>query len=260
MTAPIRLVIDPPLAELVLDRPERRNALSIAMWAAIPELVADAVAAPEVKVLLVHGGDAGAFAAGADISEFGTMYATPEAAAASGRTIADALMAVERCAKPVIAVIDGACVGGGVSLAMACDLRIASPGARFGVTPARLGLVYPGGDTRRLLAAIGASATKRLLFTGEIVDAGAARDLGLIDQVAEAPSALAAARSLACSIAGVSQWSTRAIKQMIAGLEAGWAEDGSEAQALFLEGFANPDFEEGHRAFLDKRPPRFTVE
>lgn len=260
MSDPIRLVISPPFAEIVLERPERRNALSIAMWDAIAGLVEQAVRASEAKVVLLHGGGTGAFAAGADISEFATIYATRESAAASGRTIAQALEAIERCPKPVIAAIDGPCVGGGVSLAMAADLRIASRTASFGVTPARLGLVYPASDTRRLLQVIGPSATKRLLMTGAIIDAAAAHDLGLVDQLADEPSALPAARTLGREISAVSQWSTRAIKQMIAGLQGGWAEDGPEAEALFLDGFEHEDFQEGHRAFLEKRPARFSFE
>lgn len=258
MTDKIRLDIAAPFAELVLNVPEKRNALSVEMWRAIPALVAQVEADAEVKLLLIHGGDAGAFAAGADISEFETIYATPETAAASGATIASALNAVEACTKPVIAAIDGACVGGGVSLAMAADLRVASEGAKFGVTPGKLGLVYPAGDTRRLLAAIGPAATKDILFTGRIFTADEAYRLRLIDRLAPRSEALDAARSFGEEIAAISQWSTRAIKAMIAGIQSGWSDDDAAANALFLEGFANEDFQEGHRAFLAKRPATFT--
>ncbi|MBY9066947.1 enoyl-CoA hydratase/isomerase family protein [Hyphomonas sp. WL0036] len=258
MSQPIRLDIAAPLAEIVLNKPERRNALSVEMWAAIPALVAQANADPNVKLILIHGGDAGAFAAGADISEFETIYATEESAKASGQRIADALDAIENSAKPVIAAIEGACVGGGVSLAMAADLRVAGAGAKFGVTPGKLGLVYPAGDTRRLLAAIGPGATKDILFTGRIFAAEEAKSLGLIDRLVDAGSALEAARAWASDIAAISQWSVRATKQMIRGLQNGWAEETPEAQSLFLNGFSNEDFQEGYRAFLDKRPARFT--
>lgn len=258
MTPSIRLDIEAPFAELVLNKPEKRNALSVDMWAAIPELIAQADAAEQVKIVIIHGGDAGAFAAGADISEFETIYATAESAAASGDTIARALNAVEACKKPVVAAIDGACVGGGVSLAMAADLRVASAKSKFGVTPGKLGLVYPAGDTRRLLAAVGPSATKDILFTGRIFSAEEAKSMGLIDRLSDTETALDAARTLASDIAAISQWSTRATKKMIAGLESGWTEANPEAQALFLAGFSNEDFEEGYRAFLQKRPAGFT--
>lgn len=258
MTLPIRLDIAAPLAEIVLNKPERRNALSVDMWAAIPGLVAEANANPEVKLILLHGGTAGAFAAGADISEFETIYATTDAARASAQHIADALNAIETSEKPVIAAIEGACVGGGVSLATAADLRIAGADAKFGVTPGKLGLVYPAGDTRRLLAAIGPGATKDILFTGRIFSAEEAKSIGLIDRLVAPGTALDAARAWAGEIAAVSQWSVRAIKRMIRGLQNGWTEETEDAQALFLHGFANEDFKEGYKAFLEKRAASFT--
>lgn len=258
MTLPIRLDIAAPFAEIVLNKPERRNALSVDMWAAIPALVAEANADPEVKIILIHGGTAGAFAAGADISEFETIYATAETAQSSGQRIADALNAIENSEKPVIAAIEGACVGGGISLAMAADLRVAGSSAKFGVTPGKLGLVYPAGDTRRLLEAIGPGATKDILFTGRIFQAEEAKTLGLIDRLVETGTALAAARAWAGEISAISQWSVRATKSMIRGLQNGWSDETQDAQSLFLDGFSNEDFQEGYRAFLDKRPAKFT--
>mgnify|MGYP001800501692 CR=1 FL=1 len=258
MTPAIRLDLNAPIAEIVLNKPEKRNALSLEMWAAIPGLVAEATADEATKVLLIHGGDAGAFAAGADISEFEETYATPQSAQASGETIAAALNAVEDCPKPTIAAIHGACVGGGVSLAMACDLRVASASSKFGVTPGKLGLVYPAGDTRRLLAAIGPGATKDILFTGRIFPAREAKEMKLIDRLAETGPALDAARIFANEIAGISQWSTRATKQMIKGLQSGWSDADPDASALFSQGFSNEDFKDGYKAFLEKRPPNFT--
>ena len=258
MTQTIRLDITPPFAEIVLNKPEKRNALSVDMWAQIPQLVAEATNHPEVKVLIIHGGDAGAFAAGADISEFEEIYATRESAKASGDTIAAALDAVEACPKPTLAAIDGACVGGGVSLAMACDLRVASEGSKFGVTPGKLGLVYPAGDTRRLLQAIGPSATKDILFTGRIFQADEAKTLRLIDRLAAKGNALEEARAFAAQIAAISQWSTRATKRMIKGLQGGWTDTDPGAVNLFLEGFSNEDFKDGYKAFLEKRSPNFT--
>lgn len=257
MTAAIRLDRAAPLAEIVLNKPEKRNALSVDMWAAIPGLVDQAVADPDTKVLLIHGGDAGAFAAGADISEFEQTYATKDSAKAAGDTIAAALHAVETCPKPTLAAIEGACVGGGVSLAMACDLRVASARSKFGVTPGKLGLVYPAGDTRRLLQAIGPGATKDILFTGRIFLADEAKEMKLIDRLVEDGDALEAARTFAQEIGAISQWSTRATKKMIAGLQSGWTDEAGEAADLFLEGFSNEDFQDGYKAFLEKRAPVF---
>lgn len=256
MTDPIRLDLTGEIAEIVLDQPARRNALTTAMWAALPGLVARANEAREVKVILLRG-EGGHFAAGADISEFDEAYGTREAARRSGRHVAGALAALETSPKPVIAAIDGACVGGGVSLALACDLRIAAPSARFAITPARLGIVYPPSDTRRLVEAIGAGQARRLLLTAAQVDAEEARAIGLIDLLSETDDVLTAARALASQIAANSQWSLRAIKAMIAGLASGWSETGEAAESLFLDGWEGEDFSEGRAAFLEKRKPDF---
>ncbi len=259
MTNSIRLDVNGSIAEIILNKPEKRNALSVDMWLAIPDLVQKAEANPDVKVIILHGGDAGAFAAGADISEFEETYKTEAAAQISANAISTALNTLENCIKPTITAIDGACVGGGVSLAMTTDLRIASIKSKFGVTPGKLGLVYPAGDTRRLLSAIGPGATKDILFTGRIFPASEAFTMKLIDRLAEETTALEAAKDLANQIGQVSQWSTRATKKMIRGLQLeGWTQDSDEAQQLFLQGFANEDFQDGFRAFLEKRPPNFT--
>jgi len=255
LTQTIRLEIAAPLAEIILDQPQRRNALSLEMWAALPARVAEANADPAVKVLLLHGGGAGVFAAGADISEFPVIYGTEDAARRTGQTIARALAALEDSPKPVIAAIEGPCIGGGVSLAAACDLRIAASGASFGVTPARLGLVYPPGDMLRLVRLVGPGATRRLLYTGRIFSSAEALAMGLVDEVVDVPAILRAARALGAEIAAQSQWSVRATKRMLRGFDAGFMPDSPEAEALFLEGFANPDFAEGVSAFLAKRRP-----
>lgn len=258
MTDSIRLDSSAPIAEIVIDHPEKRNALSVEMWASIPDLVDRAESDPKTKVLIIHGGRSGAFAAGADISEFKEVYATKETAKVSLETIAAALNAVEYCTKPTIAAIEGACVGGGVSLAMACDLRVADNQSKFGITPGKLGLAYPIGDTRRLLQAIGPGAAKDLLFTGRIVDADDARKMNLIDHLVASGTALESARTLAQEIASNSQWSIRAMKKVIQGLQSGWQDSDAEAADLILSGFFNEDFVEGYTAFLEKRSAKFT--
>jgi len=246
------------IAEIILNVPTRRNAVNAAMWALIPELMAEANASEDIRIILIHGGKTGHFAAGADISEFEDNYKNAANARATNEVISNALTSIERSPKPVIAAIEGACVGGGISLAMACDLRIGADSAKFGVTPGKLGLVYPVGDTRRLLQAIGPGATKDLLFTGRIFGTAEAYQMKLIDRHVSKGEALAAARDLASQIGSISQWSVRATKRMIAGLQSGWDDTSKEAEALFLNGFANEDFADGYRAFLEKRAPKFT--
>lgn len=255
----IYLDLDAPIAELILNKPERRNALSGDMWAAIPGLIDEANNDSRVRIIVLHGGDAGAFAAGADLSEFAETYATAESADKGNRTIADALYAIERSTKPVIAAIEGACMGGGVSLALACDLRIACTSSKFGIPPAKLGLVYPPADTRRLLNAVGPGAARDLLFTARVIEGNEAKEMGLIDRLVEDGTALAEARKVASDIASLSQWSVRAAKQMMLGLESGWADDDPDAVELLRDGFSNDDFRDGYKAFLEKRKPHFPI-
>lgn len=259
MNQTLRLETEPPVAEIILDQPQRRNALSLDMWARLPGLIATANDDARVKVILLHGGGTGVFAAGADISEFPEVYGTPDAARETGRTIGRALDALAASPKPVIAAIEGACVGGGVSLAVAADLRIATRTASFGITPAKLGLVYPPGDMARLVQLVGPGTAKRLLFTGRLFSCDEAAQMRLVDEVVDAPAILPAARALAAEIAGVSQWSVRATKRMMRGFDEGQGPDSADAEALFLEGFANPDFAEGVSAFLAKRRPDWKV-
>lgn len=252
----IHLSIDGPAARLTLDRPDKRNALSEAMWAAIPGLLAEAEAAG-VRVLVVTG-TGGHFAAGADISEFEEVYATPERAAAYSKTIAAALDGLAAFPVPVIARIEGACVGGGYALALACDLRFAAHGARFAITPGKLGLLYPFNDLKRLVDLAGISTAKDLLFTARIVEADEALALGLIDRL-EAPDALETrvADYVEMILSG-SPRSARATKAMLARIARGQAEDDEATRAMFLEAFSSADFDEGYRAFLEKRKPRFS--
>ena len=259
MPPKIRLELSAPIAEMILNKPEKRNALSSDMWAAIPGIVAEFERADDAKVMIIHGGDAGAFAAGADISEFAKIYETSETTMASRDNTEAALYALENCTKPVLAAIDGACVGGGVSLAMCADIRFASERSKFGVTPAKLGIVYPASHTRRLLDCLGESRTKDLLFSGRIFAAEEAARIGLVDHLISDGDALSAARDYAANICKNSQWSARATKKMIRGLQSGWSETGAEVAELTAEAFSNDDFAEGHKAFLEKRPAKFTL-
>lgn len=255
----IYLDVHAPIAELILNKPERRNALSGDMWAAIPRLIDEANKDQDVRVIVLHGGTAGAFAAGADLSEFAETYATTESADVGNGAIAKALYAIERSTKPVIAAIEGACMGGGVSLALACDLRIASTTSKFGIPPAKLGLVYPPADTRRLLNAVGPGAARDLLFTARVIEGQEAKQIGLIDRLVEDGTALQEAREVASDMASLSQWSVRAAKQMMLGLESGWADDDPNAVELLRDGFSNDDFRDGYKAFLEKRKPNFPI-
>ncbi|XBQ16651.1 MAG: enoyl-CoA hydratase-related protein [Oceanicaulis sp.] len=247
---------DGAAAHLVLNKPGKRNALSEAMWLAIPRLLAEAEADPAVRVLVVRGAG-GAFAAGADISEFEEVYATPERAEAYSAAIAAALDGLAAFPKPTLAAIDGPCVGGGCGLALACDLRFGAEGSKFGITPGKLGLVYTLNDTRRLIDAVGVSAAKDILFTGRILGADEARALRLIDRLVEPEALMTAVNGWVGMAAKASGRSAAVTKQIIARIVAGQSSDDAETKKLFLDAFQSADFQEGYRAFLEKRAPNF---
>jgi len=244
-------------AELVLNRPDKRNAVNLAMWSAIPALVRDIEAERDVRLLVVRGaGDT--FAAGADIAEFETAYASADAALANQATMAAAMTAIETFPKPTLALIRGACVGGACGVALCCDLRFAADDARLGITPAKLGLVYGVSDTRRLVQAVGVSPAKDMLFTGRLHDAHEALRIGLVDRVA-APDALdALLTSFEHDLCAASGFTAQATKQTFRLLREGVWDDNAESRALFASAFSGPDFREGSSAFIQKRRPDFT--
>lgn len=244
-------------ATLWINRPEKRNALTVAMWAALPDRVAEAVADPEIKLVFLRGAG-GVFAAGADIAEMPEVYATAEAALQNDEKIQGAMKALEDCPKPVIALIEGACVGGGCGLALACDLRIGTEDSRYGVTPAKLGLVYGAGDTRRLIQAVGLSKAKDILFTGRLLDSAEALSCGLIDRRVRREELEAVAADYAAKISAASVYSIRAQKQILAMLRGG-CDDAEASRALFGASFTGDDFKEGFAAFMAKRPAQFPV-
>lgn len=245
----IRVAHDSAVASLVIDRAGKRNAMTTAMFAAIPELLSRAASA---RALVLTSATPGIFCAGADIGELSTNAHDPEWRRANQQAINAAQHALARAPLPTIAFIDGDCVGGGCGLALACDLRVATPRARFGITPARLGLVYPLHDTKLLVDLVGPGAAKRILFTGTLIDAEEALRIGLIDTIADSPDALLA------PIVAASPHSIRQAKIMVRRILDGQGEDDDATRTLFVQAFEGADFREGVEAFLGKRPPLFS--
>ena len=258
MTDKLILKIDVPVAQLILNNPQRRNALNLEMWAAIPGLIEQVATSEGVRALIIHGGDTGHFAAGADISEFATLYATKDGAQAAAETLAKATLAIEACPVPVIAAIEGACMGAGLSLATAADLRVISDGARFCLPPAKLGAAYPYGDLRRLSDIIGLSATRDLLLTARIFEADEAETLGLSSRRVRTGKALDTATAMATEMAALSRWSLSAGKTMLNTIGAGQKVETPAMRALQVEGFLGADFLEGQSAFMTKRKPDYS--
>jgi len=253
---PLAVTRDGAVATLWLNRPAKRNAVALAMWQGIARLLGELAADPAVRVLVVRGaGDH--FCAGADIAELavlgepasGTSYRT------ANRAAEDALA---RFPKPSIALVKGFCIGGGCELAVACDLRLAENGARFGITPARLGIVYPPFALERVVKLIGASAAKYLLYSGELIDADRALRVGLVDEVHDSAVLEERVHAFASTLAAQSLLTQRAAKEMIAAVVDHGAIDAELARAWEREAQASPDLAEGLRAFAQRTQPRFT--
>ncbi|MAK64335.1 MAG: enoyl-CoA hydratase [Maricaulis sp.] len=242
-------------ATLILNRPDKRNAMTEAMWAGLPGLL-DTLA-ERCRVLVVRGaGDH--FASGADISEFDAIYETQQRGEANSASIAAALEALARFPHPTIAAIRGACVGGGCGIALACDLRFADTSSRLAITPAKMGLLYPFGDTKRLVEAVGPSMAKDMLFSARVLDATEALDCGLIDRLHE-PDALDDEIEAYCSrLLDMSPRSATYTKAMIGRILDGQDHDDDETRAWFANAFSSADFKEGYKAFLEKRKPDFS--
>lgn len=254
-----RLILqtDGPVARLLIHHPEKRNAFTHAMWQAMPTLVARALATPGVRVLTLESSTAGAFAAGADVAEMDDAQVTRETALGWAREIADGIGAIAGCPLPVIAVIDGPCIGGGLALAAACDWRIATPRARFAVTPAKLGLAYSPDDLRRLVQACGRGAAAELLFTGAPWSAARALAAGLVNQIAPPEELPALCTQLTSAIAANSLDAMTAIKRGLHAVLGGEPEALAAAHDEFIGLFSRPDFQEGRSAFLHKRAANF---
>ena len=251
----LHLILERRIAHLVIDRAEKRNALTQAMWEALPALIDQAMINPDVRVMIMRAAQPGAFSAGADITEFAEGARDPAWRQKNQAAIRRAMESLSLAPKPVIAQVEGDCIGGGCGLALACDFRIAAPAARFGITPAKLGLVYSLHDTKLLVDLVGAAAAKRILFTARLIDAAEALRIGLIDEVSAASGD--AAQALAHDIAAVSPHSVRASKAMIGRILQGQGQDDAATLAQFADAFDGPDFAEGVAAFLGKRKAEF---
>ncbi|MFZ4180802.1 enoyl-CoA hydratase/isomerase family protein [Streptomyces sp. R02] len=232
------------VATVVIRHPAKRNAMTAAMWAALPPLLGALAADPGVRALVLTG-DGGTFCAGADIS---TLRGSPVEAQRLAVAAEEALAAFP---KPTLAAVRGHCVGGGAQLAAACDLRFAEEGALFGVTPAKLGIVYPSTATRRLVSLVGPSTAKYLLFSGELIDTERALRTGLVDEALAAGALDARVAEFTRILASRSLLTQAAAKE--------YADGRTDRDGHWLEqAAASDDTAEGVAAFLERRAPRFT--
>jgi enoyl-CoA hydratase/carnithine racemase len=252
----LQLEQDGRVALLTLNRPAARNAVNCAMWQDLPQVAADVAANPTARVLVIRGA-AGDFASGADITEFPTVFADRTSALDYARLMEAATSALAALQKPVIAWIEGYCIGAGLAIALACDMRIAATNARFGAPPAKLGLIYSLGDTRRLVNAVGVSTAKSMLFTGALYPAAQAFALGLVNEVHPVDILEAEVRARAGGVARLSAASIRIAKTIVGLVESGVVAETEATRAMFADAALSDDFAEGLAAFQAKRSPVF---
>jgi enoyl-CoA hydratase/carnithine racemase len=243
------------VAVLTIDRPEKRNAMSFEMWSALPGLLEKVSADDSVRALVIRGTDH--FSAGADISEFSSLRSDPAGARRYGAAVHEGERSIATLGKPTIAAVAGVCVGGGCEIALACDMRVAADDARFGITPAKLGIVYSATSTKQLVDAVGPAWARQILFTGELVDAATALRIGLVNELHPADAVVPRAVALAETMASRAQVSVRGAKTIISRITEGLYDEDETVLALYEASVTSADYAEGVQAFLEKRPPRF---
>ncbi len=253
----IEVALDGPIATLNLNRPEKRNALSEAMWREIADQVEKLSANPSIKVLIVRGADASAFSAGADIAEFDRVHSSPKTASEYQHVVDTAYDALAAFSKPTIAMIQGVCFGGGCALSLCCDLRYADSTASFCIPPAKLGLVYSLKETKRLADLVGPSKAKEMLMGAYVVDSDEALRTGLVTRRFEAGRLERETYSFARNLAELSQATIGAVKIMMSEISNGAVSDTELSQGLVKAQFESSDYLEGRQAFLEKRKPSF---
>ncbi len=256
MKEAIRVECREEIAEVILARPDKLNALNLAGWRSLAERMRALDEDTDLRCVLIRGIGDRAFAAGADISAFPEERSTPQQARIYAEAVHDALEAVESCRHPVIAAIEGVCVGGGLELACAADLRIAGRTARFGIPIKKLGLTMSYPELARLLRLVGPAHAAEILLEGEIFDAGRAFSMGLVNRVVEAGRAVGEAREAAARIAEGAPLVARLHKRFIRRLQdpAPLSEAEREEPFFCLE---SGDYRRGVEAFIAKRRPEF---
>jgi enoyl-CoA hydratase len=246
------------VAEIVFNNPARHNAVSLDMWERMTALLADFAADPSLRVLVVSGAGGKAFVSGADISKFEDERATQEAVARYNAMTDQVYTRVHGFPKPTIAMIRGFCIGGGLNLAMCCDIRVATENARFALPAAKLGLGYGYAGLKRFVDAIGPAFTKEIFFSARQYDSAEARAMGLVNRVVANEQLETETNTLAETIASNAPLTVNSVKFIVGEVlkpesERDLAQCAERVQACF----ASRDYVEGRTAFMEKRKPQF---
>ena len=260
MSNPKQILVerDGHVARVTINRPERRNAISFAAWQSLAASFDNLAADPGIRVVVLTGAGDRAFCAGNDISEFAEKRSTPEQIEAYDAVLTHAYEVIRGIEKPLVARVRGFAVGGGFELMQLCDLQIASAGARFAMTPARLGLGYTLDDVQLLVDRIGPRAAREMLFTGRLFDAAEAQRSGLVTRVVPDEDLDAVVDASAAEIAANAPLSIRAIKVAIGeALKPPSDRDRARCEALAAACNRSEDYREGQRAFAERRSPEF---
>lgn len=245
------------IATIYINRPLKRNALKLEMWEMIPELIEDCEQDSHIKVIIFSGVNESAFSAGADISEFKTLRYTAEGAKKYNDATMVAEKAIAEVSKPTIAMIQGYCVGGGCEIAVACDFRFSDENGKFGITPAKLGLVYNTPGTKNIVDLVGPAKTKDILYTGRLIEAEEALRIGLIDRIFPSEKIHQETLEYSKLICNNAQFAVRGSKKVVNEVLHGAAEDSPEMAQLVIDSFVSDDYKEGVTAFLEKRKADF---
>ena len=249
---------DGPIGRLIFNNPQKHNAVSLEMWDAVDAVLDDFEGREEIRVIVMSGAGGKSFVSGADISKFEKERGSMEAVQHYNERIKVIYERVQFFPKPTIAMVNGYCLGGGLNLAAACDLRFCSTKSKFGMPAARLALGYPYAAIKRLVNAVGLSAAKHLMFSAQRIDAAEAYRLGLVQQVLAEEDLEAFVADYAGQVAANAPLTVKAMKLIANEVMKDPAEtDLDLCERLVAECFASEDYKEGRRAFLEKRDPRF---
>ena len=242
---------------MTFNKPARRNAVSLDMWEVMPAILDRFEADPAVRVIVLKGAGDQAFVSGADISQFEKLRSSREGNAHYDDVSGEATRRLIACTKPTIAMIRGFCIGGGLAIAIGCDMRIASEGALFGIPAARLGVGYGWSGVKNLMALVGPSFTKEIFFTARHFSAAEAWEMGLVNRVVPDAVLEDCTRQYCDTISDNAPMTMHALKHTVGELVHGERGDLEACERLVQDCFDSQDYVEGRRAFMEKRRPVF---